>query len=324
MSGASSGRIANAWQRTDVVLRHSYRAVLTYVLVSRDLADRHRCVDLLSLRRMIALHCSNTSNTHWATLPEGEGYMLRSMKDLEGYAVGATDGTIGHVKDFYFDDKSWAVRYLVVETGSWLSSRKVLISPIAVDHPDWTGRVLPVSITKEQVKTSPDIDTDKPVSRQHEMQYLQYYGYPSYWGGVNFWGNSIYPGAMLTGVGYASSGAEFLVGQAERGREEAETEGSQKGDPHLRSGNEVLRYHIEATDGGMGQVKGLLIDEETWAIRYLIVETSNWWFGHQVLIAPQWIQGISWPDATITVKVTRQAVKDAPRYDPSAPPSRDH
>jgi hypothetical protein len=255
---------------------------------------------------------------------EGGDAMLRSMKDLEGYTIRATDGDIGQVKDFYFDDVSWVVRYLVVETGSWLSSRKVLVSPIAIGSSDWTGRVLPASITKEQVKNSPDIDTDKPVSRQHEMQYLQYYGYPSYWGGVNFWGNSIYPGAMLTGVGYASSGAEFLVGQAERGREEAETEGSQKGDPHLRSGNEVLRYHIEATDGGMGQVKGLLIDEETWAIRYLIVETSNWWFGHQVLIAPQWIQGISWPDATITVKVTRQAVKDAPRYDPSAPPSRDH
>jgi hypothetical protein len=216
------------------------------------------------------------------------------------------------------------VRYLIVETGSWLASRKVLISPIAIGKTDWAASVLAVSITKDQVKNSPDIDTDKPVSRQHEMQYLQYYGYPSYWGGANFWGNSTYPGAMLTGIGYAGSGAEFLVGQAARGRAEAEMEGRQKGDPHLRSGNAVLRYQIEATDGGMGQVKTLLIDEQTWAVRYLVVDTSSWWFGQQVLIAPQWIQVISWPDATIAVKVTRQAVKDAPRYDPSAPLSRDH
>ena len=250
--------------------------------------------------------------------------MLRGTTDLEGYAVQATDGMIGHVKDVYFDDEKWVVRYLIVETGGWLASRKVLISPIAIGSPDWTGRVLPVSITKDQVRDSPDIDTDKPVSRQHEMQYLRYYGYASYWGGANFWGNSTYPGAMLTGIGYAGSGAEFLVGQAARRLAEAEPEGRQTGDPHLRSGNAVLHYHIEATDGGMGQVKTLLIDERTWAVRYLVVDTSSWWFGQLVLIAPQWIQAISWSDATIAVKVTRQAVKDAPPYDPSAPLSRVH
>jgi hypothetical protein len=155
------------------------------------------------------------------------------------------------------------------------------------------------------------------------MQYLNYYRYPYYWGGANFWGNSTYPGAMLTGVGYAGSGAEFLVAQAARGRAEAETEGRQKGDPHLRSGNAVMNYHIEATDGGMGKVKSLLIDEETWAVRYLVVDTSNWWLGHQVLIAPQWIEKVSWTDRTVSVNVTRQAVKHAPAYNSSVPPSRE-
>ena len=113
--------------------------------------------------------------------------MLRTMKDFEDYAIHATDGVIGHVKDFYFDDEAWVILYFVVETGGWLSSRKVLISPIAISHPDWTDKVLPVSITKEQVKNSPDIDTDKPVSRQHEMRYLGYYDYSYYWGGVGLW-----------------------------------------------------------------------------------------------------------------------------------------
>ena len=109
--------------------------------------------------------------------------MLRNIKDLEGYAIGATDGAVGHVKDFYFDDDAWVVRYVVVETGSWLASRKVLISPIAIGKPDWVQRLLPIALTKEQVRGSPDIDTDKPVSRQHEADYHTYYGYPYYWGG---------------------------------------------------------------------------------------------------------------------------------------------
>jgi hypothetical protein len=251
--------------------------------------------------------------------------MLRSVQELEGYAILAADGIIGYVKDVYFDDHSWAVRYFVVETGSWLSSRKVLISRFAIGIPDWAARILPVSITKEQVRGSPDIDTDKPVSRQHEIQYLGYYGYPHYWGDTGLWAGAAYPGAMLTGVGCDESGADYVVGQAHRARAEAAEERRQdNSDPYLRSCNMLLRYHIEATDGGMGQVKGLLVDEDTWAIRYLIVETGNWWFGHQVLIAPQWIGEMSWPDATITVDMTREAVREAPAYDSSEPPNRDH
>jgi hypothetical protein len=171
-------------------------------------------------------------------------------------------------------------------------------------------RVLPVSVSKEQVKNSPDIDTDQPVSRQHEIQYFGYYGYPYYWGGTGLWAGAAYPGAMLTGIGCNVSGADYVVDQAERARAQAAEEQRQDdSDPFLRSCNALLRYHIEATD---------------WAIRYLIVETSNWWFGHQVLISPQWIEALSWPDATITVNVTRAAVRAAPDYRPSQGLNRDH
>jgi len=248
--------------------------------------------------------------------------MLRSMKDLENYAIRATDGIIGHVKDFYFDDGTWVVRYLVVETESWLSSRKVLISPMAIGHPDWTGRALPVSITKEQVKNSPDIDTEKPVSRQHERQYLEYYGYPFYWGGAGLWGAGVYPDAMLA-VEHGRTGADYPVLQADSARAGVDAERGEQGDPHLRSCEVLMRYQIEATDGGMGHVQGLLVDEQTWAIRYLIVQTSAWWLGHQVLIAPQWIRDMSWLDTTVSVKLTRQAVKDAPPYDSAVPLDRD-
>lgn len=247
--------------------------------------------------------------------------MLRNVKDLEGCAIRATDGTIGHVTDLYFDDLTWAVRYLVVETGHWLASRKVLISPIAVGHPDWEARVLPVSITRSQVQLSPDIDTDKPVSRQHEMLYLGYYGYPYYWAGDGLWGQGSYPGVMMLGLGNGGADAAYRHAQAQDARKEAED--AHSGDAHLRSCQAMTKYHIEATDGGIGHVQSLLLDDDSWAIRYMVVDTSNWWLGHQVLVAPHWIQEISWSEAIVTVNLTQQAIRDAPQYDPEAPLRRE-
>ena len=249
--------------------------------------------------------------------------MLRSMKDLEGYAIRATDGDIGHVKDFYFDDEAWVVRYLVVDTGSWLSSRKVLISPVAISKADWTEGVLPVSVTKKQIKNSPDLDTDKPVSRQHERQYLEYYGYPYYWGGAGLWGGGPHPSMMLTNPGYGGCYADYGQAQVEHARAKLVADRHEDGDAHLRSCKVVMKYRIEATDGEIGHVQGLLVDEDTWAVRYMVVATSSWWLGHQVLIAPQWIQDVRWADEVVAVKLTQRAVKDAPSYDSAVPVTRE-
>jgi uncharacterized protein YrrD len=247
--------------------------------------------------------------------------MLRSMNDLEDYTIRATDGTIGLVKDFYFDDESWVIRYLVIDTGNWLSSRKVLISPIAIDQPNWAEKELSVSITKEQVKGSPDIDTEQPVSRQYEMQYLGYYRYPYYWNGVGFWGNGAYPGMMMTGAfttiaPVASREGEVAYARAEEARHRDD-------DIHLRSCKAVVDYHIHATDGDIGHIQEMLVDEETWAVRYLVVNTSNWWIGHKVLIAPQWISEVSWSNEKVYINLTRQAIKDAPPYDSTAQLNRE-
>jgi len=233
--------------------------------------------------------------------------MLRNVKDLRGYTILATDGAIGEVDDLYFDDDRWAIRYLVVDTGSWLAARKVLISPVAIGRPDWMAQQLPVSLTKAQVERSPDIDTKRPVSRQHETEYLGYYGYPDYWGGAGLWGMGAYPGSLTTE-------GRFDEAIKARGTSAAHT----PDDCHLRSCRAVTGYHIHATDGDIGHVKDLLVDDRTWAIRYLIVDTSNWWGGHDVLVAPQWIEAVSWRDAKVSVDLTRQAVKDAPPYDSAA------
>ena len=247
--------------------------------------------------------------------------MIRSSKDLQDLAIVATDGAIGDVNDFYFDDESWALRYLLVDVGSWLSSRKVLISPIAAGKPDWPNKQLPVSLTREQVKNSPDIDTDMPVTRQHETDYLDYYSYPYYWGGMGLWGDGGYPAMLMPGyAGYGSATAAREEADAAQARNDARHSDS---DPHLRSCKAVVGYHIQAIDGEIGHVQGLLVDEESWAIRYMVVSTSNWWLGHDVLVAPQWVKRVSWAEKAVEVELTREALKQAPWYDPSLPLARE-
>ena len=248
--------------------------------------------------------------------------MLRSIKDLEDFAAEATDGPIGHVKDFYFDDEAWTIRFLVVETGAWLEGRKVLISPVAIGEPDWVRRLLPVSVTREQVRKSPDVDSQKPISRQHEVENYAYYGFPYYWGGLGIWGDSMRPEMMLAAYHGAKSPSA-----AQREAALAETQAQahrQRGDdPHLRSAHAMVRYHIRATDGEIGHVDGMLVDDETWTIRYFVVNTSDWWLGHQVLVTPQWISDISWLEATVSVHLSREAIKHAPTYDSDALPDRE-
>jgi sporulation protein YlmC with PRC-barrel domain len=233
--------------------------------------------------------------------------MLRNVKDLRGYAIRATDGVIGHVDDFYFDDEAWAIRYLVVETGRWLPDRQVLISPISIGHPDWSAQLLPVSLTKAQVKASPDIDTKQPVSRQHEAMYHRYFGYPFYWGGGGIWGMGAYPGSLTAEDAIE---AEMMPTRSATIRMPA--------DYHLRSCRDLVGHHIAASDGEIGHVQDLLVDDHTWAIRYLIVNTSQWWGEHQVLIAPPWIESVNSEDQKVKVLLSRDSVKGAPVYDPAA------
>jgi hypothetical protein len=248
--------------------------------------------------------------------------MLRSVNDLAGFAVDATDGRIGELVDFYFDDRFWAVRFLVVKTSEGLDGRKVLLSPLAVDGLDAPARLLRTTVTRAQVRASPDIDTHKPVSRQHEVENYGYYGYPFYWAGAGMWGHSTLPALMRAArhgdesAGLSPKEQAFVEAQAAFHRERGD-------DPDLRSCRTISGYHLHASDGEVGHVEGFVVDDESWAIRYLVVNTSDWWLGHQVLIAPPWIHDISWIAATVSVQMTRQAVKDGPRFDGAALPGRD-
>jgi hypothetical protein len=226
---------------------------------------------------------------------------MLTNKHLSDFKIRATDGEIGTVADLYFDDETWAIRYLVVDTGKWLSGRQVLISPMSVVNTDWKAKQLDVSLTTRQVEHSPDIDTHKPVSRQHEASYLGYYGYPYYWGGPYLWGPAFYPAGL---AGSPNTSAEAI---AERARKESP-------DSHLRSTEAVTGYRIEAADGEIGHVDGFVADDGAWAIRYLEVATRNWLPGKRVLVSPAWIERVNWAESTVSTGLTREAIKEAPEY----------
>jgi hypothetical protein len=237
--------------------------------------------------------------------------MLTNIALLKDLSVQATDGTLGTLEQFYFDDETWAIRYFIVNTGTWLNNRLVLISPWSVTRVDWEAQRLHLSLTKKEVEDSPDIDTHKPISRQHEAAYLGYYGIPYYWGGPYLWGSKEKP----TGIDRPISGAPDIV------REVSTIESA---DSHLRSTDAVDGYHLQATDGEIGHVDGFIVDEESWSIRYLQAATRNWLPGKQVLISPEWVDRLSWADSKIYVALTVGAIKEAPEYILSRPLTREY
>ena len=225
--------------------------------------------------------------------------MLRRMKDLKGLAIEAKDGDIGEANDSIFDDNAWTVRYLVVDTSRWLPGRKVLISPVVVGQADWEGKKLPVSLTRKLVQNSPDIRVDEALLAQDEIKYFNYYGWPYYWAGDGIWGPVALP--------------QELIAQ-EIDRKTALTEEINKS--HLRSMKEVTGYTIQATDGEIGHVDDFIIDDETWVIRYMVVDTRNWWSGRKVIVAPAWIAHVDWQHSNVYVNLSRASIKSGPEFDP--------
>ena len=235
--------------------------------------------------------------------------MLRSLKELKRYTVTATDGDVGTVVNFLFDDERWAIRYLVVHTGGFFDGQYVLISPISFREVDWAAHAFHLALTKDKIKNAPSIDTDRPVSRQHERDYYQYYGYPQYWGYMEPWGMGNYPALLAAGPGSRSPNEQAA---------------EDSGDAHLRSAKEVRGYHIQGRDDGVGFVEDFIIDDETWEVRYLVVDTSHWWWGHRVLVAPRWTSEVSWTHRKVFVSLSREAIKKSPSWDPSSVIRRDY
>lgn len=222
--------------------------------------------------------------------------MLRSAEELRGYSLHAIDGEIGTIGDLYFDDSEWRIRYFVANTGNWLSGRRVLLSPLALTGAPESG-VINLNLTVDEVRNSPHIDTAKPVSRQQEIDLHTHYGWIYY-----RFGNGPVPSSVPLGSGASLEGKP-----------------DHAGDPHLRSAKEVTGYGIRTSDGEFGHVEDFLIDDNTWAIQSMVVDTAPLWLGKKVLIAPRWIREVDWTERRVSLALFQQEVKNAPEWDGSLP-----
>jgi sporulation protein YlmC with PRC-barrel domain len=241
--------------------------------------------------------------------------MLWTASKIRGYAVAASDGDIGTVNDLLFDDAGWQIRWLVVETGNWFAGRKVLLPTSTLGHADTARHEFSVKLTMQQVKDSPDIGSERPVSRQMETDLYSHYGWYPYWG----------YGLYMGGYGYGSVvGSPFPRSRSASPEEKAAQAQRNRDDPHLRSVAEVDGYHIHATDGEIGHVEDMLVEEADWSVHYLVVDTRNWWPGQKVLISPRSARALRWSDRTIELDVDRNAVKSSPTYDVSTTVDRDY
>lgn len=226
--------------------------------------------------------------------------MLTRLSRLNGLAIQAPDAEFGTVRDVYFDESTWGVRYLVVDTGRWLPGRLVLISPAAVAGIDFEERRLETYLSRSQVENSPDISNHEPVTRRHELELRDYYGWPIYW----------------------PQGAEATRTVEEWKEEAVRTEHPE--DTHLQSAGDVAGYRVHCRDGELGRIDDFLFDEEEWILRYLVVSTGRWWPGREVLIPPDWIDELDWSGWTASVDHSREEIRNAPEYDPSKPVDREY
>lgn len=231
--------------------------------------------------------------------------MLRNTSEITGYILRARDEDIGRCRDFLFDDDRWTIRYMVASTGGWLPKQKVLVSPASIDDPEWKSRRLRLRLTKDRLESAPRLYEDEPVTRSYERIWARHHGLRAYWVGGGLWGAGAHPAALYG----ARHEADDLAP-------------SSTSDPCLRSTKEVTGYHIAALDGEIGHVEDFILDDQTWTIRYLVIDTRSWLPAKKVLVSPAWVNDVSWAARKVYIDLTRESVKNAPEYRPHDPVNR--
>lgn len=243
--------------------------------------------------------------------------MLRNLKKIFGFTLFGEGQEYGTIKDFYFDEDKMKIRYGIVDTGTWLKNRKVLISPKEFMKPDFEHGVLPVELTKKEIEESPPISKEKPLSQIMEEKVTNYFEWPKYWIGTS------------TGE---PVNANFLLGEKIKEMRQNKTNKEQREkyivaregnkETNLRSSKEVIGYNIKAIDGEIGKLDGLIVEDNYWLIRYLIIDTGKWLPSRKVIFPPEWLEGISWNKEQIIFPFSKEEIRHAPDYDPDVPVSR--
>jgi hypothetical protein len=240
--------------------------------------------------------------------------MLRALLEIRRYQLRAIDKDLGTVEDFYFDDRLWKVRYVVVDTGHWLPGRQVLIGQEALERPDWEDQVLSVALTSNEVEDSPGIESDLPFSLQKERELRLFFKWREYWNDDIF----------IQPAEFRPMGAPGAKAVNPSVQEHAKGSTGLEGNPHLRSANEVRNYAIRSKNGDIGHVEDFMVTEDISDIRYLVVDTGNWLPGKKCLVSPRWIEAIDWGQQLVDVGMTREMIEGSPEYDPGIPISREY
>ena len=248
----------------------------------------------IEINNFVSIRCNQKRNM------ERSMKQFRRVRDISALTLYASDGQIGSVVELYFDDQNWKVRYLIINTGGWLSGRNVLIAPIAVAGIDDADASMRINLRKDQIEQAPPIEKAKTVSRRYEEAYYKHFRWAPYWQPVaTVLGNPIlHPETPAMNVD-----------------EPVLPESPEKS--HLRSSEEVTGYGIHAQDGEIGHIEDLVIDQEDWIVRYAEVDTRNWLPGKKVLVPTGRIQQIDWQSQSVAMSLTRHAIQSAPAYDPS-------
>ena len=209
--------------------------------------------------------------------------MLYRANELESYALSAVDGQIGRINHFYFDEESWAVRYAVVDSGkrddptdNWFTGRQILLPPSKICSVSSGDQRITTSLTRKEIEESPGILTDRPVSKQSEEGNYNALGWPVSWYGPD------HP--------------------------------TKPWDPHLHSTKDVAGYHVQGLDGEIGHVQDFVLEDETWTIRYLVIDTRNWWPGKRVLLSPRWTEQVCWDESKVYVALSCEQIQRAPEF----------
>jgi len=236
--------------------------------------------------------------------------MFRTIRNLLGSPIEAEDGLCGKCSDFLFDDREYAIRYIVVDTGGILQRNQVVLSPLLFRDPDLGAysKTMPVNVSKERIDKAPPLDEAAPVSREYEEALARYYNHDAYWVGSDVWGFGPHPVPVPN-----PSTTEELAEDLQTIR-----------DHHLRSANELLRYQIRGSDGEIGSVQDFVVETKLWQIRFYVVDTGGWLPGRKVLLSPLWEDEIRWEDKSISFELTREQIENSPEFDPRRPVNQDY
>ena len=234
--------------------------------------------------------------------------MLVLARSYQGYTLSASDRKVGKITDLYFDEEKWGVRYLVVHVGWPIFGRDALVSPLAVRAVDADFKRVLVNLDIETIENAPPLSPYQPISRQYEAYYHDYYDWPYYWFGDALWGLASTPEQLQL--------IEQSIDQSLVHNDEVHT--------HLRSIHEIIGYSVMDAQQAIGTIEDVIIESDSWLIRYLVLRSPSWLPSKRHLISRDWVTGIDWSNQEATIELDHSMVEASPEYNPGMLVSRSY